>query len=84
MMEMSKEKVETSSTEDKTKYIRTVKPEKRIEAMNFIKDLFCSACPYDSECSSRYPEYLIKCIYLEEWAMKKYKQHVDKGSIEDD
>ncbi len=80
MIEMSKEEIETSTGEKKIRYIRAVKPETRIKAINFIRDLFCVACQYDSECSSRYPEYLIKCRHIEDWALNKYMEHVNKGT----
>ncbi len=62
---------------EKKKVIRMVKPETRIKAINLIKNLYCIACPYNSECSSRYPEYLIKCRYLEEWALNEYMKHIE-------
>ena len=65
------------SEEEKKKIIRMVRPETRMKAMKFIRNLYCIACPYNSECSSRYPEYLIKCRYLEEWALNKYIKHIE-------
>jgi len=84
LIEMSKEEVETPIEGEKIRYIRTVRPETRLKAINFIKDLFCTACQYDSECSSRYPEYLIKCQHIEEWALNKYKEHINMGTDEND
>ena len=81
-MKQNKE-IETSEKERK-KFIRMVRPETRIKAMNFIKDLFCIACPYDSECSSRYPEHLIKCKYLEKWSLDKYTKHIEGKTDEYD
>ena len=46
----------------------------RRRAIEFIKDLHCIACEYKSECSSRYPDYLIKCRYIEKWALNSYKR----------
>lgn len=68
---------EISSSDDVTRNMKIVRPETRIKAIEFIKNLFCIACSYNSDCSSRYPEYLIKCRYLEEWALNKYKEHIE-------
>lgn len=68
--------IETSE-EEKRRIIRMVRPETRVKAMKLIKNLFCIACPYNSECSSRYPEHLTKCKYLEEWALNEYTKHIE-------
>jgi len=59
------------------KKIRKPDPVMRIKAIDFIQGLYCINCPFKSECSSRYPNYLYKCKYLEEWVIEKYKKHLE-------
>lgn len=67
------------TTKTKEKAVKpVVKPEKRRSAIDFIADVYCIACPYKRDCSSKYPDYLLKCTYLEKWALKKYEV-IDKG-----
>ncbi len=58
--------------------IRRPNPEARVRAIDFIDGLYCIICSYKSECSSRYPKHLIKCRYLEEWALSRYRAAVKK------
>ncbi len=60
--------------------IRRPNPEIRVKAIDFIDNLYCIICSYKSECSSRYPKHLIKCRYLEEWALTKYREAIRKSS----
>lgn len=68
--------------DDSLKVIRRPDPNMRIRAIEFIKGLYCINCPFKSECSSRYPQYLIKCKYLEEWVLKVYSQEIGKEEKE--
>lgn len=61
------------------KKIRKPDPSMRIKAIEFIKGLYCINCPFKSECSSKYPNYLYKCRYLEEWVLEKYETHVKES-----
>ena len=67
--------------EHASKSVKTIKkpdPTMRRKAIDFIKELYCINCPFKSECSSKYPDYLVKCRYLEEWVLNKYKESISK------
>lgn len=43
--------------------------------LNILEILYCFKCKYSEECSSEYPEYLIKCKYIEDWIWKIYSKY---------
>lgn len=59
--------------------IKKPDPRVRVEAVDFISDLYCILCAYKSECSSKYTKHLLKCRYLEEWVLNRYKETVAKS-----
>ena len=58
--------------------IKKPDPKVRVEAVNFISDLYCILCAYKSECSSKYTKHLLKCRYLEEWVLNRYRLAISK------
>lgn len=58
--------------------IKKIEPLKRIKAINFLDRIYCIICEYKDDCSARYPDYIYKCRYIEEWSTKKYLNHIKK------
>ena len=52
---------------------------KKEKGIDLIKDIYCLVCPHEPRCSKDEPKYLIKCIYLEDWAMRKYLKHLSES-----
>ena len=77
-MQLSKEisKEEVHKTQQ---IIKKPDPKVRIEAVDFISDLYCILCAYKSECSSKYTKHLLKCRYLEDWVLSRYREAVSKS-----
>ncbi len=50
----------------------------RRKAIDFIKEIYCIKCEYKEDCSARYPDYIYKCPYIIEWALEKYKEHLNE------
>ncbi len=42
--------------------------------LEYLTALQCFKCKYHEECSSEYPEYLIKCNYIEKWVVEMYNK----------
>jgi len=59
--------------------IKKPDPKVRMQAVDFISDLYCILCAYKSECSSKYTKHLLKCRYLEDWVLLMYRQAVSKS-----
>ncbi len=74
---MMKNETKTSTDESHIEK-RIVIARNRVKAIDFIKDIYCIKCEYKEDCSARYPDYIYKCPYIVEWAIEKYKEHLQK------
>ena len=72
--EISKEEIQKTP-----QIIKKPDPKVRVEAVDFISDLYCILCAYKSECSSKYTKHLLKCRYLEDWVLTRYRETVLKS-----
>jgi hypothetical protein len=71
---MSDEEVKVETVEDKAFKLKKILPQKRKEAIEYIREIYCINCKYKSDCTSREPDYLIICNYIEEWAIKHWNE----------
>lgn len=46
--------------------------------IGMIKDIYCFQCEYEQKCSAESPAYLRRCRYIEEWAMRRYREKLEE------
>lgn len=70
-------KVSVEKKEENQLQKKLIISKNRRKATDFIRNIYCIICEHEEDCSARYPDHIYKCPYLVDWALEKYKEHLD-------